>query len=984
MLTALLLGAPSSALAATDGSAPTASPSPGVFGIGPSNATKIDGRPYYYYLAQPGSTLSDHVAVENIGIVPITLSVYPTDASNSEGDGSFAFPAAAVKPVDAGTWLHIGGLPAGANTIVVKPRDDLPCRSRSTVPANASPGDHAGALIASLQGEVMNSNGQLVHLDQRVATRVFIRISGPLHPKLAIENLKVAYHGSLNPFARGDVTITYLVHNTGNVKLGGQAAGRGERAVRFDVRAETTRRPTVASRRSCPADDHGARCLPAGVDVHHRDRDCHRAARRRQPGGRPVDSKHPLLGHPVGTDPAGRPADPRALGVRASAPQSAPVDWRRWAVREPRTRPRASHAHTLAPLTGECSFMTFARRTVVSSAALGLVVLGPVLGLSQASATTAAVPYTDIRAQGTIGLCDSHGNPLTSGNVADLPFTTTAISSQAPAAKYVKDGKATLYAYQPRKDVDPGEWSGQQLSGASVYSNPAHPMAAVTTGDKLLSDFLFAFPAKWDGLVQLRMYLSATNQPQYVLHYPTVNLKVTGSIWTVVGPVSSVSCSVGKAVSVETLLLKSSSFPTPSQASERPSTSSTATPGASSTDGSSLAPLAGGADPGQTQEASSSSLPILMGLLALAIVISGVAVVAFAVTDAHRPPRSAGWLNPATAFIPRSPAGYLSGACRSCSPAMVRPFDGGVERGTSVHSRGRWVLGEASSSGCLRCRCRGAGVFLRAHRGYRTGGNPALGARPQRHGDRHVLRRKRQRPDRWSPQRPALRGVRGCIGGCQGRRHQGDSVRRYAQLSAAHGRLVRSGHVGGVDVPERHRARLDRSRDNSVVSLKGADGDLTSYIAAFPNTDSTPGYVNTYQLRIKTSKPGVALTAMYVSADILVNSAANTWTLVYPAVSVPTSTTTSLGVTPASPQVAGTTLTLTATVTPTAAAGTVQFMDGATNIGSANVSGGTAQITTSTLAAGTHSLTAVFQPATRRPSADPRRPRSRTRSRLPR
>ena len=222
VLTALLVGAPGSALAANHSSAPTASPSPGVFGIGPSNATKIDGRPYYYYLAQPGSILSDHVAVENIGIVPITLSVYPTDASNSEGDGSFAFPAAAVKPVDAGTWLHIGGLPAGVSTVVVRPRSTLFLPITLSVPANASPGDHAAALIASLQGEVKNSNGQLVHLDQRVATRVFIRISGRLHPKLVIENLTAAYHGSLNPFARGDVTITYRVHNTGNVKLGGQ------------------------------------------------------------------------------------------------------------------------------------------------------------------------------------------------------------------------------------------------------------------------------------------------------------------------------------------------------------------------------------------------------------------------------------------------------------------------------------------------------------------------------------------------------------------------------------------------------------------------------------------------------------------------------------------------------------------------------------------------------------------------------------------
>jgi hypothetical protein len=198
---------------------PLASPAPGVFGIGPSSATKVDGRPYYYFLAQPGSKLSDHVAVVNVGNAPITLSVYATDAGNSL-DGSFAFPAAAVKPVDVGSWVHIQ-LPHGGTTITLRGRSTAYLPVTLTVPAGATPGDHAGALIASLQGEVKNSQGQLVHLDQRVAARMFFRISGLLHPKLAIEHLSASYHGSLNPFSRGEVTVTYTVHNTGNVKLGG-------------------------------------------------------------------------------------------------------------------------------------------------------------------------------------------------------------------------------------------------------------------------------------------------------------------------------------------------------------------------------------------------------------------------------------------------------------------------------------------------------------------------------------------------------------------------------------------------------------------------------------------------------------------------------------------------------------------------------------------------------------------------------------------
>jgi sugar lactone lactonase YvrE len=68
-------------------------------------------------------------------------------------------------------------------------------------------------------------------------------------------------------------------------------------------------------------------------------------------------------------------------------------------------------------------------------------------------------------------------------------------------------------------------------------------------------------------------------------------------------------------------------------------------------------------------------------------------------------------------------------------------------------------------------------------------------------------------------------------------------------------------------------------------------------------------------------------------------------------------------VTPASsanPSVAGQPVTLSATVSPAGATGTVQFLDGATSVGVATVGNGTASLTTSALTAGSHSITAVY------------------------
>ncbi|GAB3199610.1 hypothetical protein GCM10027062_16750 [Nocardioides hungaricus] len=74
----------------------------------------------------------------------------------------------------------------------------------------------------------------------------------------------------------------------------------------------------------------------------------------------------------------------------------------------------------------------------------------------------------------------------------------------------------------------------------------------------------------------------------------------------------------------------------------------------------------------------------------------------------------------------------------------------------------------------------------------------------------------------------------------------------------------------------------------------------------------------------------------------------------------PTETTTTLEVT--GDRVAGSTLTLSAALSPTAATGEVEFKDEATSLGSAAVTGGTASITTSVLAVGDHTLTAVYAP----------------------
>ena len=165
-----------------------------------------------------------------------------------------------------------------------------------------------------------------------------------------------------------------------------------------------------------------------------------------------------------------------------------------------------------------------------------------------------------------------------------------------------------------------------------------------------------------------------------------------------------------------------------------------------------------------------------------------------------------------------------------------------------------------------------------------------------------------------------------------------------------------------------------------TVQMAAANKTLAGLANDFPNTDpsTTNGFGGgLYQLRVKTSggPSNNTVATTYEDASIVLNgctfsttgatcpAGSSTWTQVYPAV-VAQATSVTMTVSPPSPQNFGTTVNLTATVTPSNAAGTVQFQDGGSNLGATvTVSGGVATMSTNTLAAGTHQLTAVFTPS---------------------
>jgi hypothetical protein len=211
------------------------------FGAGPASAKKLDGRPYFTYDATPGGFAQDHIAVINFATHPQTLNVYTVDAVTGS-NGLFSYAPKSAHRRQVGAWLRVGKVPSG--TVTVKPRATVILPVTLQVPRNASPGDHAGGIIVSLTSLVKSKKkNTLVKFEQRVATRVIIRVSGPLHPRLSIQNLHATYSAHLNPFTGGVVRVSYSVGNTGNALLGASQQVTGQGLIGSAVR--TTSLPGV-------------------------------------------------------------------------------------------------------------------------------------------------------------------------------------------------------------------------------------------------------------------------------------------------------------------------------------------------------------------------------------------------------------------------------------------------------------------------------------------------------------------------------------------------------------------------------------------------------------------------------------------------------------------------------------------------------------------------------------------------------------------
>ncbi len=177
-----------------------------------SNSYGAD-RSSFSYAVNPGGLVKDAMVVANRGKDPLDLAVYTADGFTTDM-GQLDLLTRDRKSVGIGAWVH-----ADRDRVVIPPGKTVELPFEVAVPDNATPGDYAGGIVTSL---TQADEAEGINVDRRLGIRIKLRVSGELKPILAIEDLHVDYVGTANPFGKGDATITYRIHNTGNAILSGQ------------------------------------------------------------------------------------------------------------------------------------------------------------------------------------------------------------------------------------------------------------------------------------------------------------------------------------------------------------------------------------------------------------------------------------------------------------------------------------------------------------------------------------------------------------------------------------------------------------------------------------------------------------------------------------------------------------------------------------------------------------------------------------------
>ncbi|ETK35524.1 WxL protein peptidoglycan domain-containing protein [Microbispora sp. ATCC PTA-5024] len=167
-------------------------------------------RENFSYTLDPGGRIEDALVVANNGAAPLHLAVYAADGFTTK-DGRLDLVGRDVSSAKVGAWVH-----ADRPDVTVPPGESAEVPFTLTLPDSAVPGEYMGGIVTV--------PAEAGHGDRRLGIRIRLRVGGELRPSVSVEDARVRYSGTSNPFGKGDATVTYTIRNTGNAILAARQA----------------------------------------------------------------------------------------------------------------------------------------------------------------------------------------------------------------------------------------------------------------------------------------------------------------------------------------------------------------------------------------------------------------------------------------------------------------------------------------------------------------------------------------------------------------------------------------------------------------------------------------------------------------------------------------------------------------------------------------------------------------------------------------
>ncbi|MFF2371495.1 hypothetical protein [Agromyces sp. NPDC058110] len=210
VLSAALAPAPAAADGVAAAVADGGADSTVTWSVTPSDTTGPDGRSRVELELDPGRSVTEHLAVRNLGTETVTFALTAADGYFT-ASGRFNMLASDRPSTGAGTWISI------ADSVTVLPGATAVVPFTVEVPSDATPGDHPAGVAASVTS-VSDGDGAKVGVESRVGFRVMTRVTGELAPAL-LTTERGAYRISWNPLEPGSVVVSTELVNGGNVRL---------------------------------------------------------------------------------------------------------------------------------------------------------------------------------------------------------------------------------------------------------------------------------------------------------------------------------------------------------------------------------------------------------------------------------------------------------------------------------------------------------------------------------------------------------------------------------------------------------------------------------------------------------------------------------------------------------------------------------------------------------------------------------------------